>query len=76
MKAKLEQTDKGLGWHMICEECPLLPHLKALKKEARYCQGGIITNVQGPVPLTICEYYVKDSFQEDLTFKCNYKNTD
>jgi hypothetical protein len=64
-------TDKGLGWHLTCKECPLLPHLKALKEEPRDCVGGIMTNAQGAVVLGQCEYYVLDSFKVGK-FECTH----
>jgi hypothetical protein len=72
-KAELEVTDKGLGWSMTCKECPLLPHLTALKEKRRICTGGIITNAQGPVVLGGCEYLVKDSLDgKTQMFECSY----
>jgi hypothetical protein len=66
LKAIPELRDDGLIWAMVCKECPLLPHLTALKEKPRDCQGGMMTNVQGAVPLGKCEYYVEDSFKDNV----------
>jgi hypothetical protein len=71
------RADKGScvgAWEITCEQCPLLPHLKALDMKAKPCVAGIQTNVQGAVPLSQCEHYEKDSIKSEgkkvLTLKC------
>lgn len=75
---KLERGEMGF-WSIVCPDCPLAPHLKALELEARPCISGMSTNCQGAVPLASCKHYEKDS--ADFTGKgkkakgsvqCNY----
>lgn len=62
------------AWEITCEQCPMLPHLKALNMKPKACVAGIQTNVQGAVPLSQCEHYEKDSIKSEgikkLTLKC------
>lgn len=62
------------AWEIICQECPLGPHLEALNMKPRACVAGIQTNMQGAVPLSQCEHYVKDSIKSEgkksLTILC------
>lgn len=69
MDAKLNIDKKGMigGWDISCENCPLLPHLKALKQKPRTCVTG--------VPITTCEFMEKDSLknqEKKLTLECKY----
>lgn len=52
--AELIITDNVIGaWEVKCQECPLNPQ--------KLCVMGIMTNLQGAVPLGECEHYVKNS---------------
>lgn len=69
-----KEKNPSLGaWSIICDSCPLLPHLKALDKEPEKCGYGITTNAQGPVVMGVCKHYQKDSIVADekkLTVEC------
>lgn len=72
---RLDVDQGGLlgSWKLICDDCPLRPHLEALGMELRACSAGIQTNIQGAVPLKDCEHYVKDSVAMDgkrITVRC------
>ena len=67
------------AWEVTCAECPMIPHLVALEMPVKPCLSGIITNVQGPVPIGVCKHYAKDSIASDgkgkskkLTLTCNH----
>lgn len=58
----IEDENSIIGaWEIICETCPLLPHLKALNQPPRPCIAGMQTNMQGAIPLNRCEFYGEDS---------------
>lgn len=61
-----------IGFSITCPTCPLLPHLEALGQKPRSCVAGLITNVQGAVPLNSCEFYTKDSISSEkpATLEC------
>ena len=78
MKMNVKVAVSGNGfWSITCQECPLLPHLKALGQKSRPCASGMSTNVQGAIPLQHCEHYVKDSAATDdgktVTVECGHK---
>lgn len=57
-------SDSAVGaWQLLCDQCPLKAHLRALGMKARPCAAGIQTKLQGYVPLKTCDHYVKDSLQ-------------
>lgn len=62
--------DKMGFWKIWCKGCPLLLHLKALNQESRMCVSGLSTKMQGAIPLQHCEYYVKDSADDNKTIGC------
>lgn len=71
----VEDANSCIGaWEIICEECPLLPHLQALNQKPRPCIKGFSTNMQGAIPTGQCEHYQKDSIEggESLTLKCSH----
>lgn len=77
MKRNVEMVmeNKEIGaWSIKCKDCPLLPHLKALKQKEKCCVAGLITNVQGPVPLARCEHFGGDDTLKDdpLSLECKY----
>ena len=48
-------------WDLSCSTCPLLAHTEALGEKPRACVHGIVTNIQGPVPMGTCKHHLKDS---------------
>jgi hypothetical protein len=77
-KASLKIEKMGF-WSIDCADCPLLPHLTALKQKPRSCTAGLSTNCQGAVPIAACEYFDKESIKIDgkgkkaiITFVCNH----
>lgn len=43
-------------WHMECPTCPKWKHEDALEIPRTHCVGGIITSMQGAIPLRWCAY--------------------
>jgi len=73
VSVRLDKTNSLGSWEIICDACPLKPHLEALGMKAKACSAGIQTNVQGAVPLAQCEHYEKDSIKSEgkkLTLMC------
>ena len=63
------------AWDVISKECPMLPHLLALGMTPKSCFAGVVTNIQGVVPLAFCKHYVKESFKADgqkKTIQCGW----
>jgi hypothetical protein len=56
----LSEGDAGI-FSIECQECPLKLHTDALGQKAPSCVHGIITNMQGAIPLGTCKHYEKDS---------------
>lgn len=65
MRRAVTFKDEGIGFSILCPDCPLLPALKTLGQNPRSCISGLMTNIQGPVPVGQCEYYQKDSITND-----------
>lgn len=57
------QSDGGTvdAWHFDCPTCPKWSHQDALKVAREQCVAGIITNVQGAVPLKWCDLANKNT---------------
>jgi len=53
--------EEGGVFHIDCESCPLLPAFAALDKKPEACMAGMVTNMQGPVPIHTCKHYAKNS---------------
>lgn len=73
VKVSKEKKSPLGAWSIVCDSCPLLPHLKALGKNPERCGFGITTNMQGPVVMGTCKHYQKDSIVADgkkLTVEC------
>lgn len=66
------------SWGLYCDDCPLLPHLKALGMKPKACVSGIQTNCQGAIPMGACEHYQKDSAKSQDgkdVIECNHKES-
>jgi len=59
-RVKFTEGNAGI-WDLSCSTCPLLAHTEALGEKPRVCAHGIITNIQGPVPMGTCKHHQKDS---------------
>ena len=74
MKRLVTYKDDGIGFSITCADCPLLPELMTLGQSPRPCISGIITNVQGRVPIAECKHYQKDSIDsqgaQNLSVEC------
>jgi len=59
-----------------CPTCPALTHTNALGIKAWDCMSGIVTNIQGFVPVKTCPHYVSDSVaidaEKSVTLNCSY----
>lgn len=61
------------SWAIKCATCPLKPHTNALGLPTQACASGVMTHVQGAVPLNMCKHYVRESvkFEGDaVTARC------
>lgn len=65
MKRAVQFKEEEITFAITCDKCPLKPHLEALGQPPRACVSGIMTNMQGPVPVASCEHYKKDSISND-----------
>ena len=66
MKRIVTYTDEGHGvFHIDCADCPLIPAFVALDKKPESCIAGIVTNVQGYVPIHTCKHYQKNSIANE-----------
>lgn len=69
---ELHEGDAGI-FGITCSTCPLKVHTDALGQKPPTCINGIITNMQGAVPLGTCKHYEKDSIAnagKTLTIMC------
>lgn len=57
---ELHEGEAGI-FGIDCSTCPLKVHTDALGQKAPDCVHGIITNMQGAIPMGTCKYYEKDS---------------
>lgn len=75
MKREAKYSEDGIGFSIGCDDCPLLPALQTLGQKPRPCASGIMTNMQGHVPIAECEHYAKDSIGNEpsgkLSINCN-----
>jgi hypothetical protein len=63
MKRSVTYKEEEITFRIDCADCPLSDALKTLGKEPRPCISGIMTNMQGHVPIATCEHYKKDSIE-------------
>ena len=77
---RIDMDRKAFGdpWSVLCDTCPMKPHTDALGQKAPICTAGMMTNLQGAVPVHLCKHYVKESIRKDgesFTLECSYKAT-
>jgi hypothetical protein len=74
MRRTVTFKDEGISFSISCRDCPLLPALETLGQNPRPCISGLITNMQGFVPVAECEHYQKDSIDsqgaQNLSVEC------
>lgn len=72
LNLKMIDEERGF-WKADCDECPLTEALKTLNQPPRSCVSGIITNMQGPVVVSKCEFYAGDHTTKSDPFSigCN-----
>lgn len=59
------------AWQVLCDACPVIPHLDALGMKRRACMAGITTTEKGCVSMDHCEHYERFSFSNTFaTIKC------
>jgi Na+/serine symporter len=72
----VDVMQNNLICNLTCPTCPALTHTNALGIKAWNCMSGIVTNIQGFVPVKTCPNYVADSVAIDaektVTLKCSY----
>jgi hypothetical protein len=75
MKRIVTYTEELGVFSVDCAECPLIPHLKALDQPSKPCLSGMVTNMQGHMPIYTCKHYQKDSITNEpgqkLSVICN-----
>lgn len=55
-------TEGNAGvWDLTCPRCPLRIHTDALGQKPQVCAHGVITNIQGPVPMGTCKHHKAES---------------
>jgi hypothetical protein len=72
-KAEFKELSKDIdAWALQSPECPLKEALDTLGQKPRSCIMGVVTNVQGAVPLTKCEFYGGDKTltKDPMTIGC------
>ena len=52
---KIKGAAKVGGWEIVCKECPMAPHLKALGQKPQSCIAGLM-DMTGAVPLNACKH--------------------
>jgi hypothetical protein len=57
--------ESGGVFHIDCATCPLIPAFQALEQKPAACVSGIVTNMQGHVPIHTCKHYQKDSIASE-----------
>lgn len=75
MKRPIIISKDGFKWILDCPSCPLKSHLEVLKMAPRSCSVGLMTNLQGAIPISTCEYMEKDSLADEekgLHIVCNH----
>jgi hypothetical protein len=66
MKREVTYTEeKGGIFHIDCQTCPLIPAFQALDQKPQACVAGLVTNIQGHVPINTCKHYQKDSIANE-----------
>lgn len=66
MKRNVTYTEEYGGiFHIDCAECPLIPAFQSLDKKQEACISGVVTNIQGQIPIHQCKHYAKDSISNE-----------
>lgn len=60
MKLKAVLENGGITFSVTCVDCPLAPHAIALEQKPPVCVAGVITNMQGAVPVNSCKHMKKN----------------
>lgn len=79
VRIDIDPNAYGEPWAVFCDECPKKPHADALGLAAPKCAAGLMTNIQGAVPVHQCDHYVKESIRNDngvITVECNHAPND
>ena len=72
---RLVKYEESLGiFSIYCDECPLIPAFKELGQKPKACMAGMVTNIQGHMPIHTCDHYAKDSIANEpnngLSIEC------
>ena len=79
VRIDMDKDAYGQPWAIRCDECPMKPHTDALGQAAPICASGLMTNLQGAVPVHMCKHYAKESIRNDsgaLTVECSIIDKD
>ena len=75
VRIDMDKDAYGQPWAIRCDGCPMKPHTDAFGQSAPICASGLMTNLQGAVPVHLCKHYTKESIRNDngaLTVECGH----
>lgn len=61
MKREVTYKEELSVFSIDCATCPLIPAFQLLEQKPTACVSGMVTNMQGHVPIHTCKHYAKDS---------------
>jgi hypothetical protein len=72
---RIVEYGESLGvFNIHCPTCPLHVHSDALGSKRQDCIAGMVTNMQGHIPIHTCKHYAKDSLanepEKKLSIQC------
>jgi hypothetical protein len=74
MKRIVEYKEEIGVFSITCPDCPLLTAFEELNQKPWACVSGMVTNMQGHVPIHTCKHYTKDSIaneaEKKLSIEC------
>jgi len=78
MKRIVTYTEELGVFHIDCPTCPLIPAFDLLDQKPKPCVSGMVTNMQGHMPIHTCKHYQKDSLanepEKKLSIECGKEN--
>jgi len=74
MKQIVNYQEKNGVFSIDCPTCPLIPVFEALGQKPTACVAGMVTNMQGHMPIHTCKHYQKNSIanepEKKLSIQC------
>ena len=65
MKRVVDYAENMGVFNIHCPTCPLHVHSDALGTKRANCVAGMVTNMQGHMPIHHCPHYVKNSLENE-----------